>query len=209
VRPFSVVSLASEVPSASPHPHSIDLVFIQLIFCLFSMAMVIVYHVMLMVLWGAPLTNRVQRHGLVAAQVMNAWSALDVFIVSIMAGVLEIRQFALFIIGDKCDGLDALLEKLPPVASRVPGKLTCFDVESELREGFFILLMAVIISSVTGHVVLSRCAAALGVEERSMSREASSMPAGSLAVSGSPPLSGPCVGIQCREGAPQSSESLA
>mmetsp|Transcript_35852 Transcript_35852/g.102490 ORF Transcript_35852/g.102490 Transcript_35852/m.102490 type:complete len:115 (+) Transcript_35852:3-347(+) len=85
--------------------------------------------------------------------------------VSIMAGVLEIRQFALFIIGDKCDGLDALVEKIPPIASRVPGRVTCFDVESELKAGFFVLLVAVIVSTVVGNIVMHRCSEALGVEK--------------------------------------------
>jgi len=165
VRPFSVASLASEVPGTGLHPHSADLVWLQFVFCVFSMWMVIAYHITLMVLWAAPLTNRLQRHGLVCAQVMNAWSALDVFMVSIMAGVLEIRQFALFIIGDKCDGLDALVEKIPPIASRVPGRVTCFDVESELKAGFFVLLVAVIVSTVVGNIVMHRCSEALGVEK--------------------------------------------
>lgn len=170
VRPFSVASLASEVPSTGLHPHAFDLVWLQFVFCVFSMWMVIAYHITLMVLWAAPLTNRLQRHGLVCAQVMNAWSALDVFMVSIMAGVLEIRQFALFIIGDKCDGLDALVAKIPPIASRVPGAITCFDVESELQPGFYVLLVAVIVSTIVGNIVMHRCSEALealGVAKRS------------------------------------------
>jgi hypothetical protein len=165
VRPFSVVSLASEVPRANLHPRTPDLLWIQFVFCLFSMLMAIAYHALLMVLWAAPLASRWQGRGLVAAQVMSAWNALDVLVVSILAGVLEIRQFALFILGDRCDALDALLESIPPIASRLPGSVTCFDVQSELREGFFVLLTAVIVSSIVGHIVLRMCSAALGVEK--------------------------------------------
>jgi hypothetical protein len=170
VRPFSVVSLASAVPDANLHPGTPDLLFIQWIFCIFSMAMVIIYHVTLMLLWVTPLSNRMQRIGLVAAQVMNAWNALDVFVVSICAGVLEIRQLALFIIGTKCDALDAMVEQFPPIVARVPGAekngVHCFDVKSELKEGFFVLLAAVLVSTVVGHLVLHRCSVALAGEDQ-------------------------------------------
>jgi len=100
-----------------------------------------------------------------ASEVMSAWNALDVLVVSILAAVLEIRQFALFILGDKCDALDALLESIPPIASRLPGSVTCFDVRSELREGFFVLLAAAVVSSIVSQVVLRMCSAALDVEK--------------------------------------------
>jgi len=168
VRPFSVMSLASAVPNANLHPGTPDMLFIQWIFCIFSMVVVVIYHVTLMMLWVTPLTNRMQRIGLVAAQVMNAWNALDVFVVSICAGVLEIRQLALFIIGTKCDALDAMVEQFPPIVARVPGAadggVHCFDVKSELKEGFFVLLAAVLVSTVVGHLVLHRCSVALAGE---------------------------------------------
>ncbi|CAK0880484.1 unnamed protein product [Prorocentrum cordatum] len=124
-------------------------------FCssIFSMLMVIAHHALLMVLWAVPFASRWQRRGLVAAQV------------SILAAVLEIRQFALFILGDKCDALDALLESIPPIASRLPGSVTCFDVRSELREGFFVLLAAAVVSSIVSQVVLRMCSAALDVDK--------------------------------------------
>ena len=46
-----------------------------------------------------------------ACEVLYAWSALDVFVVSLIVSVLQIRQFAAFIIGDKCDAINPLLEQ--------------------------------------------------------------------------------------------------
>ena len=43
---------------------------------------------------------------MVLTEVCNAWSALDVFCVSIAAALLEIQQFAAFIVGDACDGIN-------------------------------------------------------------------------------------------------------
>ena len=76
-----------------------------------AMSAALTYPALLIILWSVPLSNKTQRHLFVAAQVMNAWSALDVFEVSIMAGVLEIERFAQIIVGTKCDGLETLLRE--------------------------------------------------------------------------------------------------
>ena len=42
----------------------------------------------------------------VIMEVSSAWNSLDVFIVSVIAALVEIRQFASFIVGDKCNFLN-------------------------------------------------------------------------------------------------------
>jgi len=91
----------------------------------------------------------------VAAQVLNAWCALDVFALSVLVSVLQIRQFALFIVGSKCDLINDLLSK-PPLVGRMDGISTCFDVETEIGAGYWLLGAAALISGVTGHVMLHR-----------------------------------------------------
>ena len=59
------------------------------------------------------------------------------------------------------DFLDQMLAK-SPLASEMPGgALTCFDVDSTLRAGFPVLAAAVVISTVTGQVMLAKCGQAL------------------------------------------------
>lgn len=41
-----------------------------------------------------PLKLEIQRVLFTAAEILNAWSTIDVFVVSIVAALLEIRQFA-------------------------------------------------------------------------------------------------------------------
>lgn len=160
-RPFSVFSLGMQLPAASEDPNSFWIRALQGVFFLFAIIVVVAYHVILIVLWAAPMTTRMQKQFFLTAQVLNAWSGLDVFCVTILAGVLEIRQFANFIVGDKCDGIDALLAK-SPLAHQMPGGVTtCFDVDSTLRAGFIVLAVAVVISTVTGQVMLAKCSHAL------------------------------------------------
>ena len=59
-----------------------------------------------------PLRLTAFRKLVVVAEVANAWNAIDVFVVSVVAALFEIQQFAEFIIGDSCDEINALLEKV-------------------------------------------------------------------------------------------------
>merc|ERR1712039_539403 len=100
-RPYSIISLDLGLPWSSAAPNSIGIRCIQVAFLFFAAVFTPVYLSILLVLWTAPLSTSKQRHFLVAAQVLNAWSGLEVFCVSIAASVLEIRQFAAFMVGHR------------------------------------------------------------------------------------------------------------
>jgi len=160
IRPFSVATLSMAIPAATQEPNSPSTRFIQGTFIMFTMVLALAYPVLLTVLWSAPLTEKVQRRLLVSCQVIHAWNALDVFVVSILAGVLEIERFALAIIGDKCDPINHLLERSPWFVQRIPGNPVCFDVMTVLRSGFWLLAVAALIEYIAGNVVLFRCSKA-------------------------------------------------
>ena len=63
---------------------------------------------------------------------VNAWSALDVWCVAILASLLEIQQFAKFIVGDSCDGINKYLKQY--LSAYLDGDNVCFDVEASLKE---------------------------------------------------------------------------
>ena len=120
------VSLAQTLPSSTQHPNAFGIRWIQTAYLLFALVVPLAQLLILLLLWLAPLTLRRQKQWFVAAEVLNAWSALDVFIVSIIAALLQIRQFAQFIVGGRCDAIDALLRKYLPNA--LDGDPVCFDV---------------------------------------------------------------------------------
>merc|ERR1740138_1074761 len=102
------------------------------------------------------------------AQVMNAWSGLDVFVVSILACVLEISQFADFIISDT--GLQAVNPYLPFIFAFFPswnqqlqenGGATVFTLTTQLKPGFWLLAVAAILSTSIGQVTLNKCSRSL------------------------------------------------
>merc|ERR1711865_503512 len=99
---------------------------------------------------------------------MNAWSGLDVFVVSILACVLEISQFADFIISDT--GLQALNPYLPFVFAFFPnwneqlqesGGANVFTLSTQLKPGFWLLAVAAILSTVIGQMTLNKCSRSL------------------------------------------------
>ncbi|OLP89578.1 hypothetical protein AK812_SmicGene28942 [Symbiodinium microadriaticum] len=163
-RPFSVFSLGAGI------------LILAGVYFLFTTIVVVAYHVQ-------PAQTSLRADG-------TAWSGLDVFCVTILAGILELREFAHFIVGDKCaersaqfqlgttrlqvDWLIATLSKRgikdainqavakTTLADKLPGGVTCFDVESTLRVGFLVLaLAAVVISTITGHIMMAKCSKAL------------------------------------------------
>eukprot|EP00179_Madagascaria_erythrocladioides_P025138 CAMPEP_0198331810 /NCGR_PEP_ID=MMETSP1450-20131203/17852_1 /TAXON_ID=753684 ORGANISM="Madagascaria erythrocladiodes, Strain CCMP3234" /NCGR_SAMPLE_ID=MMETSP1450 /ASSEMBLY_ACC=CAM_ASM_001115 /LENGTH=196 /DNA_ID=CAMNT_0044036223 /DNA_START=179 /DNA_END=765 /DNA_ORIENTATION=+ len=116
----------------------------------------------LLLLWVVPLPRRVARVVLFVAEVLHAWSALDVLVVALCVALVEIGQFTRFVIGTRCDALNALfaryampifeLQKEPPV---------CFDVHTVLLRGVSVLGAACAAYFVFTAVVMAACSAAL------------------------------------------------
>jgi len=168
VRAYSLFGLGVELPAASINPNSFGIHWIQFFFIVFSGVTVLVFLGLLLVLWNVPLTVKGQRMFLVIAQVMNAWSGLDVFVVAILACCLEISQFANFILSDV--GLDAVNPYMPLIFSFFPnwnqmlqenGGATIFTLTTQLKPGFFLLAAAAILSTGIGQFTLNKCSTAL------------------------------------------------
>jgi hypothetical protein len=162
-RSFSVVSLGMSVPSAMEPSNSPMSIFLLLIFLTFVAFAVVAYFVLLIVLWAAPLTPKLQSRLFVICQSLAAWSCIEVFVVTILASVLETPQLFAFLLGNKCDGINVLLPRLP-FAKDLPGSPVCADLRTELCDGFYILLTAAVVSAITGRLVIARCKTALGMD---------------------------------------------
>merc|ERR1712232_329869 len=168
VRAYSLFGLGEELPAASINPNTFGIHWIQFFFIVFSGVTVLIFLGLLLVLWNVPLTVKGQRTFLVLAQIMNAWSGLDVFVVAILACVLEISQFANFIIGDT--GLDAINPYMSLIFSFFPewakmlqddGGATVFTLTTQLKPGFWLLAVAAILSTGIGQVTLNKCSRSL------------------------------------------------
>ena len=85
------------------------------------MALPLVSCILLLALWVTPLTLQIQKRLFYTAEIVCAWSAMEVFLVALVGSLLEISQFAKFMVGSACDPLADVLILLIPEAP------VCFD----------------------------------------------------------------------------------
>ena len=99
-RRFSMITIVQAMDpgnqTLSP-PSPVGVRFLQGIYLLFAFVMPLVQIVFLLVLWLVPMTLRDQKIILYVTEMVSSWSALDVFIVSIIASIVQINQFAQFL----------------------------------------------------------------------------------------------------------------
>eukprot|EP00301_Raphidiophrys_heterophryoidea_P001274 c10620_g1_i1.p1 GENE.c10620_g1_i1~~c10620_g1_i1.p1 ORF type:complete len:1568 (-),score=387.24 c10620_g1_i1:170-4435(-) len=170
---YSVLSLAKNVSIASLHPNDVGVRFLQVMYTIFVFAIPIAHLTTILVLWVWPLTVSVQRVFFIAAEVLNAWASLEVFVVSIIASILEISQFANFIVGDKCDQVNVLLKEVSEI---LPGlydpsnEMVCFDVHTKLDNGCWVLFGASLGAIVIGQLVTRSCQHALNDRIKGLSQ---------------------------------------
>jgi hypothetical protein len=119
---------------------------------MFVIAVPLTHVILLLVMWFTPLPLRPRRVLLVAAEVANAWSAMDVFMVSLVAALLEIRQFTSFMIGGRCDVINRIIAEY--FSQEVGGDTKCFDVEVQFKEGCWYYLVAMLIYTLTATLVM-------------------------------------------------------
>lgn len=132
---------------------------------------------LLMVLWSVPMTLKTTKRLYSLATILSAWSALDVFLVSIVAAVLEIGQLSAEVISYAFGGIEGtvcgLLGSLPPKlvneilhAVGLPSlDLThgckLFGVDATIFSGTWILFFAILASEVAAHLVMEMCEASI------------------------------------------------
>ena len=73
-----------------------------------------------------------------ALEILYAWEAVDVFCLAVFAANLEISQFAAFIVGDSCDGINKILEQ-DKFDMLLGGDDKCFDLVANLKSSAWLI----------------------------------------------------------------------
>jgi hypothetical protein len=89
---YSFSSVGEAVPFAAGKPKDVAVRWMEASYFAFGLGMPFGMLCTLACLWFLPLSLRHQRLLLVIAEVFNAWSALDVFVGSLVGALLEIQQ---------------------------------------------------------------------------------------------------------------------
>ncbi|EOD24846.1 hypothetical protein EMIHUDRAFT_315396 [Emiliania huxleyi CCMP1516] len=130
---------------------------IQLLFLLFLLALPLLFLLCLALLWAAPLQPRTQRRLLVATEVVHAWSAPDVFVLTIVASSLELDRFAHFIIGHECDAIDAAARRYRDVFASYTADDEaegCAGIRVRILPGTYVFVVAVLAWNAVGALIL-------------------------------------------------------
>lgn len=152
-RYFSLVSLALELPQAALTPDGFGVRWVQATLLVFSLAVPLAYLFMLFVLWMIPMKKLLQGRLFVLTEILRAWSAMEVFVLAVIAALTELEQFAQFLVGDRCDFINPILERF--FSFLLDGDAKCFDVTTSLVGGCWLMFSACLIYIFTGQVVMS------------------------------------------------------
>ena len=158
-REYSVFELGLSVPKSYEDPNDSVIRFTQIIYFLTVFLMPVAMLINVIILWFVPLPRRAQKFFYTTAEILNAWSCLDVFVIAIIAAILEISQFTSFIVGDKCDAINPFISKY--FYQTLDGHNTCFEVQAYLQSGCLFLFIAAIIFFISSNIVMKVCRNAL------------------------------------------------
>mmetsp|Transcript_19550 Transcript_19550/g.34375 ORF Transcript_19550/g.34375 Transcript_19550/m.34375 type:complete len:851 (+) Transcript_19550:3-2555(+) len=159
---YSVLTLGAAIPQSVENSGSIGISFLQTVYFSYTIVtpVLCLFLVLILMIW--PMTIKRQRHFLVLAEIANAWSAIEVFLLSIVAALLQISTFASFMIGDKCDGINSLAGE---IFGREDVDTECFTVDASVESNCWYLVVGAMLNSWLVSFCLKFSHAA--VEERS------------------------------------------
>lgn len=156
---YSLISLATSMPYSSTNPDDFGVRFLQSCFLMFALVFPIAHLLSILILWLIPLTLKAQYRVYVMVECFNAWAAIDVFVIVIIACLLEVQQFAQFIVGDGCDQVNVFLAEY--LAPYLDGDNVCFDVVTTLNRGCWVLFSAAVVALICNFIVMRTCRSAL------------------------------------------------
>jgi len=139
---YSLLSLGASIPNSVEKPPGVTVYILQAAFYFYAVVtpFAALFFLFLVLVW--PLTLRRQCQLLTLAEIANAWSAIEVFALSIIAALLEISTFASFIIGSRCDMINDILKDYDT------GSIdTCYTVKSTVTWRATFLVLGVIMNS--------------------------------------------------------------
>ena len=158
-REYSIIQLGIDVPGSYENPKDPVIIFTQVIYFLTVLILPLAFLLNLIILWFVPMKRKAQKIFYNIAEILNAWSCIDVFVIAILASLTEIGQFTKFIVGDKCDSINPFIKKY--FSKTLDGHDTCFEVKTYLEEGCWLFFAAAISFFISSFVILKVCRNAL------------------------------------------------
>ena len=156
---YSLLELGFSVPGAYENPSDPVIIFTQIIYFLTVLVIPLAFIINLIILWFIPMPRKAQKIFYEISEVLNAWSCIDVFVIAIFASLLEIAQVAKFMVGDKCDSIDPIIQKY--FSDSLNDHNSCFEVQTYLEGGCWMFFCAAISFFISSFFILKVCRNAL------------------------------------------------
>eukprot|EP01052_Picozoa_sp_SAG31_P009546 SAG31_NODE_504_length_14762_cov_3.344609_2_plen_657_part_00 len=115
-------------------------------------------------LWLLPLQLRQLKRLHFFNEVLNAWAALEIFLVAILVALVELGHLSTFMIGKNCSVFVPLLQLLRGLSLIVDSDNTCLKVETSRGAGCYLLIAGAALTN-AGSQIVTRLAEA-AIEER-------------------------------------------
>jgi hypothetical protein len=104
------------------------------------------------ILWFIPMPRKAQKIFYAIAEILNAWSCIDIFIIALLASISGIENFTKFIIDDKFSTIEPLVKKY--FSKILNGNDTFFKVDSYFNIGFWLFMPGAILFIITAFTIL-------------------------------------------------------
>ena len=152
IKSYSLLTLGSSLPESVEDPSSLEIKILQTAFFFYTVIMPFTCLATLSVLFLKPMTLPDQQKVMAVAEIANAWSAVEVFALSIIAALVEISTFASFMIGHKCDLINAFLAN--NFDDIMDGDATCYTVSSSVSSDVWYLVCGALLNSFAVSILL-------------------------------------------------------
>ena len=103
-------------------------------------------------LWFVPMPRKAQKVLYSIAEILNAWSCADVFIIALASTLLGIENFTEFVVNDKFGKYQPLVKKY--FSKILEGNDTLFKVKPSFKFGFWLFLVGEILFLITSFTIL-------------------------------------------------------
>jgi hypothetical protein len=144
IKSYSLLTLGTSLSQSAENP-SFAMTCLQIAYFFYAVIMPFSCLIALGILFLVPMILPWQQRIMVICEISNAWSAIEVFVLSIIASLLELSTFASFIIGDKCSLLNGFLAE--NFHEQLDEQDSCYTVSSSVSATVWYLVCGAILNS--------------------------------------------------------------
>jgi uncharacterized paraquat-inducible protein A len=145
LRSFSLISIGTFIPMSVDETNGSGSMILQVVYFFYVAIMPLSCLLSLLFLMVVPLSRSQQELYISFAEIANAWSAIEVFVLSILVALVELPTFAAFVVGHKCDMINQIL--VDKFYDELNGQSSCYSLQAHVVSNVAFLVIGVLMNS--------------------------------------------------------------